>query len=140
MLFLLLNFLIYNQVSPLVGFLCLFTMISLVLSAAPSFTDLKMIPKAFQNDSNHSFYQIFLIIISILTTWIIVFSLNFQFIHEIFIYLIIAGVYFIFKYSFRFIIRFFQRFYQTSVENYHRPRKIRFKRFTRQHYKPKKYD
>jgi hypothetical protein len=138
--FLLLNFLINNQFNPLVGFLCLITMISLVLSAAPSFTDLKMIPKAFQNDTNHSYYQIFLIIISILTTWIIVFSFNFQFIHEIFIYLIIVGFYFIFKYGFKFVLRIIQLFYRNSTDNYHRPKKIRIKRETRHHYKPKKYD
>ena len=138
--FSLLDFLINNQVSALIFFLCFFTMISLTLSAAPSFADLAIIPKAFQNDNNHSLYQILLIILSILTTWMIIFVFKIQFIHEIFIYLVIAGFYFTFKYSFKFTRNALKHFYRNSIENYHRPKKLRIKRFTRRHYKPKKYD
>ena len=138
--FLLLNFLINNHVSALVFFLCIFTMISLVLSAAPSFTDLKIIPKAFQNDTNHSIYQIFLIAVSILLTWIIVIAYNLQFIHEIFIYLIIAGFYLAFKYGLKLTCNIFQHFYQNSFKNYSKPKKIKFKKFTRRTYKPSKYN
>lgn len=138
--FFLLNFLINNQVSALIFFLCFFTMISLTLSAAPSFADLAIIPKAFQNDTNHSLYQILLIIFSVFTTWLLSVVYNLQFIHEIFFYLVIAGFYFTFKYSFKFTRNILQNFYRNSVENYRRPKKIRFKSFTRRHYKPKKYD
>jgi len=138
--FLLLNFLINNHVNALVLFLCIFTMISLVLSAAPSSTDLKIIPKAFLNDTNHSIYQVLLIFFSIIATWIIVLSYNLQFIHEIFIYIIIAGFYLAFKYVLKFTRDIFQHFYQNSFENYSRPKKIRFKKYTRRRYKPTKYN
>ena len=88
--FFLLDYLIHNQVSALVFFLCFFTMISISLSAAPSVTDLAMIPKAIQNDSKHSLYQLLLIFFPILTTCFIFFVYNIQFIHEFFIYLVIA--------------------------------------------------
>lgn len=138
--FSLLNFLIYNQFSALIFFVCFFTMISLTLSAAPSFADLAIIPKAFQNDTNHSLCQILLIIFSVFTTWLLLVAYNLQFIHEIFIYLVIAGFYFTFKYGFKFTRNILHYFYQNSIENYRQPKKIRFKRFTRHHYKPKKYD
>lgn len=121
-------------------FLCIFTMISLVLSAAPSFADLKIIPNAFRNDTNHSFYQILLISFSIISTWIIILAYNLQFIHEIFIYFIIAGFYLAFKYVLKFTRDILQHFYQNSFENYSRPKKIKFKKFTKRTYKPSKYN
>ena len=138
--FYLLNFLINNQVSALVFFLSIFTMISLVLSAAPSSADLGIIPRTFQNDTNHSMYQILLILFSILTTWIITFAFSIQFVHEIFIYLVIAAVYFAFKYSLKLIKTIYQLVYRNHFENYRRPKKIRFKRYRRRMYKPKKYN
>jgi len=98
--FFLLDILIYNQVTALVFFLCFFTMISLVLSAAPSFEDLRMISQAFQTNSTKSYYQMLLIFFSILTTWLIVYLYSFQGFHEFFYYLIIAGFYFLYKYGF----------------------------------------
>ena len=85
-------------VDPLIFTLCIFLMISLVLSAAPSISDLVIIPKAFSYDTGHSLYQILLVILAILSTWLITFN---QYFHEIFIYLIITGFYFVFKFGFR---------------------------------------
>ncbi|MFX1592331.1 MAG: hypothetical protein ACFFCL_06520 [Promethearchaeota archaeon] len=138
--FYLLDFLIGNQVTPLIFFICIFTMISLVLSAAPSFVDLGIILEAFRNDTHHSLYQILLISLSVLTTWIITFSCNIQFIHEIFIYLVIAGFYFIFKYGFKMTRYILHSINQNWFDNIRQPKKMRFKTFTRRHYKPKKYD
>ena len=106
--FFLLNFLIENRVTPLIFFLSIFTMISITLYAAPSFADLSIIPKAFKNDPSHSSYQIFLIAISILMTWILLTAYRFQPFHEIIIYLIITSIYFVVKYSFIIIRKIFQ--------------------------------
>jgi len=111
--FSILGFLTDNQVNnPLIFLLSIFLLISLVLSAGPSFSDLAIIPKAFSYDVNNSLYQILLIILSILTTWLIVFSFNIQFLHEIIIYLIIAGFYFVFKFGFRLTINVFYLIYE----------------------------
>jgi len=70
--FLLLNLLIHNQVEFLIFILVIYIMVSIVLSAAPSFADLAVIPKIFQRFPAYSLYQIFLIAISVLSTWWIV--------------------------------------------------------------------
>lgn len=106
--FILLNFLIENRVTPLIFFLSIFTMISITLYAAPSFADLSVIPKAFESNPSHSSYQILLIAISVLITWLLLTAYRFQPFHEIIIYLIIAGIYFVVKYSFIIIRKIFQ--------------------------------
>ena len=85
-------------VDPLIFALCIFLLVSLTLSAVPSIADLVIIPRAFSYDSGHSLYQILLVILAILSTWLITFN---QYFHEIFIYLIITGFYFVFKFGFR---------------------------------------
>lgn len=135
--FFLLNHLINTQVSELIFFICIFTMISLVLSAAPSFADLALIPKAFQNNSRHSSYQILLLGFSILTTWLIFITYDIQLIHEIFIYLGIGGFYFVFKYGFK-MIGYILYSINSRRHKLSRPHKIRIKEFTRHRYKPKK--
>jgi len=110
--FSILGFLIDNQVTPLIFFLSILLLVSLVLSAAPSFSDLAILPKAFSYDVDNSLYQILLIILSILTTWLTIFSFNIQFLHEIIIYLIIAGFYFVYKFGFRLTRNVFYLIYE----------------------------
>ncbi|HEC37548.1 MAG TPA: hypothetical protein ENI29_04885 [bacterium] len=135
--FFLLNFLINSQVDILIFILIFYIMVSIVLSAAPSFADLAVIPKTFQNFPEHSLYQIFLLTISVLSTWMIVEGYNIQAFHEIVIYLIIATFYFGFKYGFKLIDRIYysiqMKYRYKTISN-----KDTFKRFTRSRYKPKK--
>ena len=135
--FLLLNFLINSQVDILIFILIFYIMVSIVLSAAPSFGDLAIIPKIFQNFPGHSLYQIFLLVISVLATWMIVEGYNIQAFHELVIYLIIASFYFGFKYGFKLIDRIYysiqMKYRYKTMSN-----KDTSKRFTRPRYKPKK--
>ncbi|MFX1530214.1 MAG: hypothetical protein ACFFBC_03795 [Promethearchaeota archaeon] len=101
--FSILNFLLNNHFTPILFFISIFLLISLALSAAPSISDLKIIPKAFFYDVDNSLYQILLVILSILTTWLTIFAFNLQILHEIIIYLIITGFYFMYKFGLRLI-------------------------------------
>ena len=103
------------NVDPLISILCIILMISLVLSAAPSISDLTIIPKAFSYDTEHSLYQILLVILSLLATWSIEVSVNFDF-HEWHIYLIITGFYFVFKFGFRLIHNIFYSLYERKTK------------------------
>ncbi|KKN20418.1 hypothetical protein LCGC14_0935750 [marine sediment metagenome] len=78
-------------------------MISISLTAAPSFADLSIIPKAFLNDFNYSMYQVFLLLISSLLTFTLLSTFKLQGIHGLYVYLIITGFCVGFKYGFRFI-------------------------------------
>lgn len=104
----------YNQVHPLVFFLSILLMISLILSASPSFSDLALIPKAFSNNSDHSLYQIFLIVLASLMAWVIliIFQIPLDYkiiIHQIIFYFIVTGFYFIFKLGFKLIFNIYNR-------------------------------
>lgn len=135
--FLLLNFLINSQVDILIFIVIFYIMVSIVLSAAPSFADLAVILEVFQNFPGHSLYQIFLLAISVLSTWMTVEGYDIQVFHEIVVYLIIATFYFSFKYGFKLIDRIYY-----SIQMKYRYRTVSskdtFKRFTRSRYKPKK--
>ena len=113
--FSILTFLVNNQFTPIMFFISILLLISLVLSAAPSFSDLAILPKAFSYDVDNSLYQILLIILSILTTWLTIFSFNMQFLHEIIIYLIIAGFYFVYKFGFRLARNVFYSIYEKKT-------------------------
>ena len=98
--FFLLEMLTTVQVHVVVFTISVLVMISISLSAAPSLPDLSVIPKAFLNDTNYSIYQIFLLVISVLTTITMLTAFNKLGIHGIYVYLIITGFYFGFKYGF----------------------------------------
>ncbi len=77
----------------LAGILC----ISMLIGARPSSQDFSQIPKAFSSDSGYSFYQIFLLMVSIFLTYYLV--ILYQIIILDFLYYIIIAIfYFIFKY------------------------------------------
>lgn len=78
----------------LIFYVYLFIMISLVLSAAPSFADVLAIFGAFQFDWRYSMYQVGLTILSVCTVWFVVTYYQIQFFHEIVTYvLIFVGYY-----------------------------------------------
>jgi len=77
-----------------VFFVYLFVMISLVLSAAPSFADVVAAFGAFYFDWRYSLYQIVLVLLSVGTVWLIITYYQIQVFHEIVTYIsIFAGYY-----------------------------------------------
>ncbi len=98
-------FLLLDQVihptNEIIFFICLFTILSILFSAAPSSADLKCIPIAFGENIEHSIFQIFLLLLSIFTTWSLSVQYNLIFSHELIYYLLIAFFYYGFKYGFK---------------------------------------
>ena len=135
--FFLLEMLTTVQVHVVVFTISVLVMISISLSAAPSLPDLSVIPKAFLNDTNYSIYQIFLLIMSVLITFTTLSVFNLHGIHGIYVYLIITGFYFGFKYGFRLLnillnkLKFFgkspynRRYYKKYTRRSHRHEKSR---------------
>jgi len=82
-------------------YLCIFIMVSLVLSAAPSLADLFAIIGSFQFDWRYSLYQISLLLLSIWTVWFGVIYFQFEVFHEILTYFLILIGYHVYKYGFR---------------------------------------
>ena len=137
--FFLLDQLCNTQVIPLVFVLYIFIMVSISLSAAPSFADLRLIPTAFQNDISHSLYQIMLIILSILATSLALFVYKIHTIHELLTYLIITAFYFAFKYGFIWIgIIKHQIILYGKLSHKPHGSKIKYRKFYRRRYKPQK--
>ncbi|KKN48863.1 hypothetical protein LCGC14_0648680 [marine sediment metagenome] len=101
--FSLLEMLTTIQVDAVVFTVSVFIMISISLSAAPSIPDLSIILKAFQNDFYNSMYQIFLLLISFLSTFTIGSIFGLQGIHGLFVCLIVTGFYIVYKYGFRIV-------------------------------------
>ena len=77
-----------------VFYIYLFVMVSLVLSAAPSFADVLAVFGAFHFDWRYSLYQIGLVLLSVGTVWLIFTYYQIQVFHEIVTYVsIFAGYY-----------------------------------------------
>ena len=133
--FSLLEMLTTIRVDAVVFTISILIMISISLTAAPSFADLSVILKAFVNDVNYSMYQIFLLLISLLFTFTTLSTFGLHGIHGLFVYLIITGFYVGFKYGFRFInILLHKQFFKKN------PTKRRyFKKYTRRRFRPEKY-
>jgi len=133
--FFLLEILLYSQVDVVVFFVCIFIMISISFSAAPSFADFLIIPKTFINNFNHSMYQVLLIILSFLLTFATLIIFNFQGFHELFVYLIVTGFYFGFKFGFRLTgnLLYKNRFTGKTFSN-----RNKFKRYSRRRHNPEK--
>ncbi|MHA2283695.1 MAG: hypothetical protein ACXAC5_22870 [Promethearchaeota archaeon] len=133
--FFLLNILVYSPVEPVVFIICIFVMISISLSAAPSFADFLMIPKVFLNDFNHSMYQVLLIALSFLLTITMLTVFDLQSFHEFFVYLIITGFYFGFKYGFQITGNLL---YKNSLVAKTLSNRNNFKRYSRRRHNPEK--
>ena len=121
--------------NPFIKTVAIFLLVSLLLTAAPSSGDIKMIGNSFKIDPLHSWYQIFLISLSILILWIYIVNTHVIFFLEVFYYITIAGIYLLLRFSFITIRKLVNRI---SSYNFKKPRKIRFRRFTRKYYRPAK--
>lgn len=84
---------------PLVRIIAAFCSISILLTSSPSRGDLSFIKLGYQNDPQHSQYQIFLVILSFMIVWVIVGIYNVILPYEFFYYFIIIFCYIILKYS-----------------------------------------
>jgi hypothetical protein len=120
---------------PLIKTISSFALISILLTAAPSSGDLQFIHHTFRLDPKNSWYQIFLISISILILWLILMVTQIVFFLDVFYYLSIAGIYLILKFSLLGIRKFSDRI---NAYNYKKPHKIHFRRLTRRRYRPAK--
>jgi hypothetical protein len=114
------------------GFLAL----SILFASTPSAPDFRLMRLGIDNDPRHSVYQLFLLILSIFTSWGVVIIFNISFPIEFFYYFIIIGWYVIFRYSFmgiRWVInKVLKRF---DREQYRK----KFRRFSRRKYTSSKF-
>lgn len=128
--FFLLDLMLTANVDVVLFFLFFFIMVSIVLAAAPSSADLLTIPSAFQEDPRHSLYQIFLLFLSIITVCVLIILYQLSFFHEIITYILIAVVYYAFKYGFIGINKLLHLKIHSKKRN--------LKAFTRRRFKPMK--
>ena len=135
LIFLSLNVMIGSQFNPLLRIIAGVFFISLFLGAAPSAQDFNNIPNSFRIDPSHSLYQIVLICISGLILWHVLISTRITFILDVFYYLSIIGIYLLLKFSLIGMSRIIQRL---QLSNFRKTQKLKFKKFTRRYYKPKK--
>ena len=110
--FFLLSELFNPNIIDIVAIFYVFLMVSLLLGAAPSTGDLSQIASAFTYDIGYTFYQIFLVVISIFSVWIIITAEQIPIIHEIVNYIFILLIYYAFKYSFIGVNRLFHRIFK----------------------------
>ncbi len=115
-------------------YIYIFVMISLVLSAAPSFADLLAILGAFQFDWRYSSYQTGLTLLSITTVWLTVTYYQIQFFHEIVTYVLVFIGYYGFKVGFKGLSNMYQHFF--SKRSQKRIDYIKPKALTRRSVKP----
>ncbi|MFX1478490.1 MAG: hypothetical protein ACFFCI_10180 [Promethearchaeota archaeon] len=119
---------------PLVRILAGFSSFSILLALSPSRVDLSSIQEGFQNDPQHGLYQIFLVGLSFLLTWIVVVVYHLRFPFEFLYYFIIIFFYIILKYFFILLRVVIEKIRFRKGRPYH---KIRYKRFARRRYGPK---
>lgn len=121
--------------NPIIKTIAVFICISLLLTASPSKGDLQYITYSFKKDPSYSGYQILLICISVLTLWLFLLFTHISFILDFFYYVAIAALYLMLKFTFIGIRKISMK---VQSRNFKQPEKIKFNRFSRQHYKPKK--
>ena len=109
--------------------------VSMLTAAAPSGQDFNNIPRAFRDSPAHSWYQVFLIFISGALLWFILINTQIVFPLDVFYYLSLIGIYFMFKFSFmgskKVILRIKSR-------NFKKPHEVKMGPFLRRRYKPEK--
>ena len=127
--------LITPSLDVLTFYIYIFVMISLVLSAAPSFADVLAIFGAFQFDWRYSLYQIGLTLLSIATVWLVVTNYQIQFFHEIIAYVVIFIGYCGFKVGFKGLNRIYHHFLARKSPN--RKGYVKPKTLTRRSVKPR---
>jgi len=109
--------LINPSLDVLIFYIYIFVMISLVLSAAPSFADVLAVFGAFQFDWRYSLYQIGLTLLSIGTVWLVVTNYQIQFFHEIVSYVLIFIGYCGFKAGFKGLNNIYHHFLRRRSQN-----------------------
>lgn len=134
-IFLSFHVMIGSEFNPWLRFIAGFFCISLFLGAAPSFGDYRYLISRFKDAPLNSLYQIFLIFISCLFLWIIIFTTHVIFFLDVFYYLAIAGLYLTLKFSILGIVSVVNMFLS---RDYKKPKKVKMNQFTRKQYKPKK--
>lgn len=88
-----------SSFDPVIKIIAAFCCISILLTSSPSRADLSFVKFGYQNDPQHSQYQIFLVIISFLISWVLVGVFSITLPYEFFYYFIIIFCYIILKYS-----------------------------------------
>ena len=131
--FFLLDQLLYANVSEVFFFVSIFLMISLVLGASPSIADLSNIPKAISQDPIYSLYQIFILVLSGGTVWLIITLYNIFLIHDIFYYGSVFFSYYVFKYGLKLVNELWRYIYHTRRGH---SKKTKFRKLTRRRFKP----
>lgn len=120
---------------PLYRIIAGLLVVAVLLASTPSAQDFHMMKEGFNNDPKHSFYQIILLLLSLLLAWGIVILLSWQTI-EFLYYITIIIWYFILKYSFIGIRGGFDKIRtRFGKEQY----ETRFRRFSRRRYKSSKF-
>ena len=108
--------------------------VSVLLAIAPSSADIRYAYGVFQNDPEHSIYQLFLVGLSFLGLWWLLDFTRWYFPLEFVYYFFLIAFYYEFKYLFIGISLCFKRV--TKKQDKYRPK--RFKRFARRRFKPKR--
>ena len=98
-----------SSFDPIYRIIAAFCAISVLLASSPSNADLGSLKFGYQNDPQHSQYQIFLVVISFLISWLVVGMINIILPYEFFYYFIIIFFYIVLKYSFISLRMLFKR-------------------------------
>ncbi|MHA1490963.1 MAG: hypothetical protein ACTSRI_15115 [Promethearchaeota archaeon] len=109
--------------------------VSLFLGASPSSWDFKLIPISFKSDSRHSLYQIFLVSLSFLSTFILINFFAIVFEIYFFYYLIVIAFYISCKYGFKLMDKIVRKLSRENKKRNNLP-KLKYKAFTRRRIKP----
>lgn len=116
----------------LMFYIYIFIMISLVLSAAPSFADVLAIFGAFNFDWRYSLYQSGLTLLSITTVWFVVTNYRIQFFHEIVTYVLIFVGYYGYRIGFKGLKGMYSLLFVRGSKNrikYMKPKALSRRRF-----------
>jgi len=116
----------------LMFYIYIFVMMSLVLSAAPSFADILAIFGAFHFDWRYSLYQTGLTLLSITTVWLVVTNYQIQFFHEIVTYVLIFVGYYGYRFGFKGFKGMYSLFFARGSKNrvkYMKPKALSRRRF-----------
>ena len=121
---------IFDPIARIIVGICI---VSIFITLSPSRGDLFFLKFSYQNDPQHGQYQIFLVILSFLISWLLVGSFNIIFSYEFFYYFIIIFCYIILKYSF---ISLGILINKIRYRKGRIPSKIRRRRLIRRRFKP----
>ncbi|MFX1304396.1 MAG: hypothetical protein ACFE9X_13655 [Promethearchaeota archaeon] len=136
LIFLLLFQVILNPIfDPIIKTIAIFLCLSLLLTASPSTGDMHYISYSFRNAPAYSWYQIFLVALSTLVLWVFLLFTNIIFILDVLYYFAITAIYLSLKFS---LIGMRKLIIKIQSRDFTKPSKVRFTRFSRKHYKPKK--